>query len=79
MARKNDTTVYLLIGAAVVGYLAYKKGIFTKGVIPGSPAVPPAGLQSTSNVATELPSLADTGIIAPKIVDVTGMQLDFLN
>lgn len=74
---KNDTTVYLLIGAALVGYLAYKKGIFTKGVVPGSAAaLPPSGLQSTSGIGLELPSLVDTGIIAPKTIDVTGMSLD---
>jgi hypothetical protein len=80
--RKNNDTLYILIGAAVVGYMAYKQGVFNKGPINAPSAMLPGqtqgGIQSVQNsMALESPSFADTGIIAPKQIDPTGEQITF--
>jgi len=80
--RKDNTTLYLVLGAAALGYLAYKKGLFTTltNAPAGTLTVPgqtSGGLQSAQTVAVEQPSFADVGgIIAPKQIDITGMSLD---
>lgn len=83
MARKNDNTIlYILAGAAVVGYFAFKKGLLTTQTPPPQSSLnslraaipPPAGLQQIPGVASELPDLPDIGIIAPKL-DPTGAQV----
>lgn len=80
MAKKDNTAVMLLIGAAaVVGYLYYKKGLTSAVPVQGSlnnlrQSYPAAVPQVIPGVASELPSFPDIGIIAPAL-DPTGMQI----
>lgn len=80
MARKDNTTLFLVLGvAAVVGYLYYKKSFTTvPGALPSPTTIPGLGqLQTPAGIATELPGAADIGVIAPAI-DPTGMQINFM-
>jgi hypothetical protein len=80
MAKKNNTTLFLILGAAaVVGYLYYKKSLTTP-VVSTDPRtlIPGVGqLQTPVGIATEQPSASDIGIIAPAL-DPTGMQINFM-
>lgn len=76
--KKNDV-LYLAIGAAIIGYLVFKKG----GVLNATPAVavnpsyPPPALSYSSGIALEQPSMADIGIIAPAL-NPTGQTINFI-
>lgn len=79
---KNDNTLFIVAALAVVGYIAFKKGLIP-GMKPASaapvvalPGSTTGGLQSVQSVAQELPSFSDIGLIVPK-VDPTGEQLNF--
>lgn len=75
--KNNNSTLLIVLGAAVVGYLMFRKGGALNQVQQINPAtgqVPAAGFQKIPGVASELPSLPDIGIIAPSL-DPTGMQI----
>lgn len=73
--------LFLVLGAvAVVGYLYYKKSLSAPatGALPSPTTIPGLGqLQTPAGIATEQPSAADIGIIAPAL-DPTGMQINFM-
>lgn len=83
---KDNTTLYIAIGAVAIGYFAYKNGLLAKFGIP-APAKPVAvatlpgqtqgGLQSAQSVALELPNVGDITVPSPTTIDVTGEQLNF--
>ena len=80
MPKKDNTALFLIIGAAAVaGYMYYKKGLTSAVPAQGSlndlrQSYPAAAPQVIPGVATELPDMPDIGIIAPKL-DPTGMQI----
>ena len=75
MARKNNNTVLLIVGAvAVIGYLYYKKGLAS-----GKPAAPPVTSLpmapfNPTGIALEQPSQSDINVYAPSL-DPTGQSL----
>jgi hypothetical protein len=50
-AKKNNTLIYLAIGAAVIGYLYYKKGLVTPA--PGSTSLPSTTTSITQNMSAQ--------------------------
>lgn len=75
MARKNNNTVLLVVGAvAVIGYLYYKKGLTSgKTAAPPVTSLPMAPF-NPAGIALEQPSQADIGVYTPSL-DPTGQSL----
>jgi hypothetical protein len=75
---KNNDMLYLALGAALIGYLVFRKGgVLNASPAPAiNPALPPA-FSYSSGIALEQPGAADIGVIAPAL-DPTGMTINFM-
>jgi hypothetical protein len=82
---KKNETMYLLIGAAVLGYFAFRSGGFLNKSpqLAGQPAVPgslsPTFQQSAALLPGQVTTQPDPGQfdIIPSL-DVTGQQIQFI-
>lgn len=77
---KNNDVLYLAIGAAIIGYLVFKKGgaLNTAAASPViNPSFPPPAFSYSSGIALEQPTPQVIGIIAPA-VDPTGQTINFI-
>jgi hypothetical protein len=82
MAKKNENTLLILAGVALVGYFAFKNGLFTHpaavaapAVQPGAALLPPSyAVQDPHQIAIEQPAPDVIGIYAPNL-DPTGRSI----
>jgi hypothetical protein len=82
MMAKDNTTLYLIIGAAVVGYFVFRQGgILNK--LPATAAVPgslsPTLQQSAALLPGQVTTQPDPGQfdLIPSL-DITGQQISFI-